>query len=268
MLNSDDLPEILGLTHVNPTLKDRRWFAVGAARFEDDIKASSRGRRMASQISLTTLSYLGVGESDDLRAKYLSQGLDSEDSKGTVYEEWLAYQAMMNLHEAFAYSKTNPEMDLSSSIRKSFGLKSKSAQEEGLFASMFLMGEEVHEVHFVPKLKWLVEGVINASQSGNLTSVTYEEVATSPLTRTEIENIYQLKKPTCPNPIFSVDIQGKTFLPRTSLKYTLDTFPKAVILPVAGGVGVAVHCDENVFRFTCLQTEHGSGELACLAITR
>ena len=129
---------------------------------------------------------------------------------------------------------------------------------------MFLMSEEVEEVHFLPKLKWLVEGIVTADDA----SVIYQQVATSPLTRTEIENIYRLKKQNCPNPIFSVDILGNTFLPRTTLRYSLETFPTAVILPVSGGVGVAVHCAENVFRFTCKQTETGSGELACITSTR
>lgn len=257
------------MTHVNPTLQKRRWFAVGAARYEEDIQASSRGRRMATQVSLTTLSFLGVGDPSSqeakIRGKYLIDAFDKEKVKGTVYEEFQAYEAVIKLHRAFAYSELSSARNLTTSIQTVFGLEKGSGQEQGLFASMFLMPNKVEEVEFIPKMDWLVEAVVNATVVDKGLKVTYEEVRTSPLTRKEVEDIYELKKPTCPKPTFTVDIMEKTFFPRTSLNYSLDTFPKAVILPVAGGVAVGVHCGLDVFRFSCVQSKYDSGDLACLA---
>jgi len=270
MLSPEDLHHIMGVTHVNPTLQKRRWFAVGAARYEEDIQASSRGRRMASQVSLTTLTFLGVGDTASqearIRGKYLGRAFDKKEVKGTVYEELQAYELVIKLHRAFAYSELNSGTNLSTSIKNVFDLKNGGGQEVGMFASMFLMPSTGSEVEFIPKMKWLVEGVVNVSIFENNSSVTtYEEVRTSPLTRTEVENLYELKKPTCPNPIFSVDIKEKSFLPSTSLTYTLNTFPKAVILPVAGGITVGVHCKTDLFKFSCVQSKYDSGDLACLA---
>ena len=84
------MPEILSLTHVNPILKDRRWFAVGAAQYENDITAGFRGRRMASKVSLTTLTYLGNEDASQQPIEsrnFLSGAFESTDVKGTVYEE-------------------------------------------------------------------------------------------------------------------------------------------------------------------------------------
>ena len=267
ILSGEDVADILGVSHVNPALQSRRWFVVGCGQYEDDILASYRGRRMRGEGSVTTLSYLGHGDQDRIRSKYLSRVLEKDNVPGTVYEEWLAYEAVINTHRAFAYSEFSSVSSFSAEIKRVFGLEHAVGREEGIFAAMFFKSNAIQDVEFIPKMNWVVEGVVNATVVNNKIEVAYEEVRTSPLTRTELENIYELKKPTCPNPIFSVDIIEKTFLPRTSLTYTLDTFPRAVILPVGGGVSVSVVCELDVLRFSCVQSKYDAGDLACIATT-
>ena len=266
VLSPEDLPDILGMTHVNPTLKDRRWFAVEAAGYEDDIRANSRGRKMASDISLTTLAFLGNTNNEvlqhNLRDNYLSEAFKNEDIKGTIYEEYLAYEAVMKLHKAF--HKPNSNINFSSSVNALFGLKDKALKKEEMFAAMFLIPDGADEVYLIPKLKWLVEGVLTVSNS----SVSYEEVATSPLTRSEIETIHNDRRHNCPDPTIAVKILGNLFLPSTTLNYSLETFPAAVILPVGEGVGVTLHCAAALHTFTCRATAGADRGLACITRIR
>jgi len=265
ILNSEDLADLLSVSHVNPALHKRRWFVVGGAQYEEDIQASYRGRGSIGEGSITTLAYLGGSHEDKIRSKYLETVFTDDGVAGTVYEEWLAYEAVINIHRAFAYSELSSVTTFSQEIERVFGLKQGEGREQGIFAAMFYTGNKIQDVEFIPKMDWVVEAVVNATVVDDKMEVDYEKVRTSPLTRKEVENIYELKKPTCPNPIFTVDIIEKTYIPRTSLTYTLDTLPKAVVLPVGGGVSVGVVCGEEVFRFSCVLSKYDSGDLACIA---
>merc|ERR1712130_306632 len=265
ILSPEDLPDILGMTHVNPTLKDRRWFAVEAVGFEDDIRANLRGRKMTSQISLTTLSFLGNDDSEmthtELRNNFLNEEFQKDEIKGTVYEEYLAYEAMVKLHKAFREHQRNTDMDFSSSIDRFFGFKNNSSKKQEMFAAMFLMPEGGDEVYFIPRLKWLVEGIVTVSES----SAYYEEVATSPLTKSELKSIHLDKRQDCLSPTITINILPTMFLPKTELSYTLDTFPTALILPIGEGVGLALHCADAQYTFTCRPTATKDRELACIS---
>merc|ERR1719422_880367 len=264
ILSPEDLPDILGMTHVNPTLNDRRWFAVEAAGFEDDIRANFRGRKMTSQISLTTLSFLGHDDSEmthtELRNNFLNEAFQKDEIKGTVYEEYLAYEAMVKLHKAFREHQRNTDIDFSTSIDRFFGFKNNSSKRQEMFAAMFLMPEGGDEVYFIPRLKWLVEGIVTVSES----SAYYKEVATSPLTKSELKSIHLDKRQDCLSPTITINILPTIFLPKTELSYTLDTFPTALILPIGEGVGVAIHCADAQYTFTCRPTATTDRELACI----
>ena len=69
MVTGEDVPHILGLTHINTKLTEggnRRWFVKDGVMLEDDIRASARGRSAGSGTSLTTLSYLARREVRDI----------------------------------------------------------------------------------------------------------------------------------------------------------------------------------------------------------
>jgi hypothetical protein len=68
----------------------------------------------------------------------------------------------------------------------------------------------------------LIEGILNASLTesvaGHTTTMAYEGVKTASLPRKEVERMYEKRKPTCPSPVFSIQILPRVFIPRT--RYT------------------------------------------------
>ncbi|XP_023345179.1 uncharacterized protein LOC111714313 isoform X3 [Eurytemora carolleeae] len=133
--------------------------------------------------------------------------------------------------------------------------KDVGGRDEGVFISMFLM-PDIKNVVLIPQVGWLIEGVLNATKvEDNNTIIKYSPVQTSVLSRRELEGLYEGKKSNCSDPIFSINIQPRVFVPDLVLNLTLSDIPDTLILPVQGGVGVHLHCNNDNIGYVCTHSK-------------
>ena len=201
------------------------------------------------------MSFICSADSDRLRVKYLAEIFeDGGLVRGTVYQEWLAYEAVINIHRAYAFNFHGGIGGISGFLDNIYSERSEGV---GAFVSMLLLpdGGRNDDIQFLPKMRWFVEAVIyvdddledeDEEQETGIVEADkeiFETVKTSHLKRKELEKIYDMHKEECPDPLFQVSLMGSVFSPQMKTNYTITNFPaESLILPIGRGIGLTVLC--------------------------
>ena len=233
VLSSDILPDILSVTHVNPDLTNRRWFAVGASHMAGDLVSSGRGRGLTSaHVRLTTLAYLGHPSDEDRRQKYLESAFIKDGSRDSVYSDWLVYNSVFD-----KIASGNIETD-----------------NEKIFVSLSLKTNR--DIITVPDLPWLAETMITVEQG----VVSVQDIKTVSLNMTDIS---QSVAGQCADPKLHYTAAGHLYLPHTSVTSALDD-GRILIVPIMSNVSISVTCAEDSVGFQCHPSDTpGHGDVMC-----
>ena len=216
LLTSDLLPDLLAVTHLNPSLATRVWWAVGAAGLGERLRAGRRGRRQSGGSMVRTISFLGTEEEESLRQEYLAQFLQTGGrAPGSLYSSWLLYSHLSAMTGVSDLSQT------SSKVRQ--------------FLSLTLDQED--HLNLLPSFPWTFSSLLRV----NSTDVTTENLSSVRLG--DVSNSLDLK---CKEPSVEVSIPAQTFLPPVTRRMA-GREGEDLFLPALEGAEVRLSCEEEEY---------------------
>ena len=254
VLSLDHLDLLLQST-AGTSLAYSRWWVVEAGQHEDSIREMMRH---LAQPSILSLAYVGDKEEQFIMERFLSY---QDPVRGSVYEEWSAYNTVVRLHRVLAQLTAHREDWTDRNIAEAFKTEMRKDRRDR-FVMMTFRNKDT-EVVTVPDINWLVLGVLEVSDM----DLMYEDVRTMSLTREEMERMYEKVKAECPEPEFVVGVTGGGVTPPSEVRYSLPSLPEVLILPVSGKVRLIVSCPATTTSFTCRQETPawpGGEDLSCV----
>ena len=234
------------------SLAHSRWWVVEVGQYGDSIREMMRH---LAQPSILSLAYVGDKEEQFIMERFLSY---QDPVRGSVYEEWSAYNTVVRLHRVLAQLTANRQDWTDRNIAEAFKMREDRRDR---FVMMTFKNKET-EVVTVPDINWLVLGVLEVSDM----DLMYEDVRTMSLTREEMERMYESVKAECPEPEFVVVVTGRGVTPGSEVRYSLSSLPEVLILPVSGEVVLTISCPATT-TFTCRQetpARPGGEDLSCV----
>ena len=253
-LSTDILPDILGVTHINPELNTRRWVAVSASHLAPALQAGSRGRSLSLDTRLTTLAYLGHSEDEAVRQRYLwTRSAEPEASSGSVYANWLLYKAVRD-------AVMNAGDDNQKVV-----IENDDITKDNLFVSLSLKTD--NDIKTVPQMPWLAEEIVKVNDNGG--NVVVDKIKSVSI---NLGDIWQSVRPRCDEAMFHYIAPGGLYMGPASLSLALteDTEAEVVMAPLMSEATLmSVSCDSEVIQFSCQprETSADSGHVSCEART-
>ena len=232
LLTSELLPDILAVTHLNPSLARRSWWAVGAAGLGVRLRAGGRARRQLEAAKLSTLSYLGTDsvQEETARQRYLQAAGDTQSVSGSLYDQWLLYSRLSALTGAGDVPQTD-------------------GTDSRLFVSLTL---DTEHVSILPSFPWSFESILTVN-SGN---VTQEK-----LTSVRLGNVSKSLNLKCDQPAIEVNVPGQSFLPEIS-RLVKGREQDSLVVPAVEGSRLTFSCEEE--EYVCSPPE----PLSCQVVRR
>ena len=240
VLSVDILPEIVGVTHINPDLDQRRWFAVEAAHLASRLKSSGRGRRLSPmEKRLTTITYLGDSSDETLRLKYLKKAFQRSPVSDSVYADWLVYKSIWSIIES-------PDTDDDMPVKD-------------IFVSLSLKTN--NDIQTIPNMPWLAEDIVKIQGD----DVVVEEIKTINLNLDEIKSSLNSN---CVDPELHYTSRGHIYMGDTSVSSSLSQDQHRILAPMMTNVSMLVTCKGSILSFVCHPVSHKNNKENVKCVSR